>query len=50
MIKGQGVARSYNIPPQLKRHIPTKQGKHQIYKYTHKKYTISNRDLKTIPK
>ena len=45
-----GSGSSYNIPPQLKRHIPTKQGKHQIYKYTHKKYTISNRDLKTIPK
>lgn len=36
MIKGKGVARSYNIPPQLKRHVTTKQGKYEIYKYTHK--------------
>lgn len=46
MIIGRASPVAITYRPQLKRHIPTKQGKHQIYKYTHKKYTISNHDFK----
>lgn len=36
MIKGRASPVAITYRPQLKRHVTTKQGKYEIYKYTHK--------------
>lgn len=50
MIIGRASPVAITYRPNSNAMYPQKQGEYEIYKYTHKKYTISKHDFKTTLK